>query len=466
MRKKLLMLAGGLCFSLGMSTLQAQQVSDNLQVYVFDPEQIEQWFGVNIYGVSDNGKYAVGFDDTFSGVAVIWDMDSREFRQITGSYKQKAEVYDVSDNGVAVGVFADNTLEETKTAMVPGYWKDGKWTALPLTEGIPIGKKDVNGCARTISPDGTIITGYVKDWFYWEKGQKNVDLCRPAVWINGVLQPMYDEVPSREGLGIGMGMWPNYASADGRVLGGLADHPTGARSPAVWIDGEMTRIYGEKDVDPDVDEFFYDGVVGGVSPNGKYVTGYFAPQGDGSVLIPFIYNTETKEKEELKGSWGSTTAVLDDGTVYGMSGYMGEALLRTSDYEGTLMNYLIEKYGIEKDDLECPFFTNVGAVSADGSVIGGYFAADAGFGAGMLPYLIVMGHPTSIQTAQNAPALRLEGQEIIAEGADKIELFDVSGCKLTGVAGAKVSVSGLSGVIIAKAYYANGETGHAKFVIR
>lgn len=84
----------------------------------------------------------------------------------------------------------------------------------------------------------------------------------------------------------------------------------------------------------------------------------------------------------------------------------------------------------------------------------------------MLPYVFVIDHPLSVQTAKNTQTLRIEGNEIFAEGAERIELYDVSGCKLDSITGDRISVSSLDGVVIAKGYFSNGETGHAKFIVR
>lgn len=464
MRGKLQLLAGGLCLMLGIANLQAQETQtlpENLQVYTFDEDQTKAWVGTTINGVSDNGKYAVGYS-ALTNTAIIWDLDSREFKQITGSHRNnRAMAYDVSDDGTVVGAYADTTLEATKSAIIPGFWKDGVWKPLPLIEGVAYTGGEFNG-ATGISPDGKTITGFIRESLYSEELKKNVARCRPAIWIDGVLQPRFESLPTSADE-TGYGAFSFHSSADGKVLSGRYDHPNGARALVVWIDGKMTFIDGAERTN-----YFFSAADNCVSPNGQYVAGYFAPEGVASGwMLPSLYNTTTQQKIDLPEGWSSVSTVLDDGTIYGSTGTGGTALMRTPDYEGSLVGYLVGKYHITEDDLGCSPST-VKAASADGKVIGSWYGISLGFGMSMLPCIIVQDRPaTSIETVDNnTPSLRMADGEISAEGAERIELYDVSGNRVGQIAAGKISVSGLSGMVIAKAHFRNGATGYAKFVVR
>lgn len=465
MKGKLQLLAGGLCLMLGISNLHAQETQtlpEDLQIYIFDEDQIEKWVGTTINGISDNGKYAVGHSE-LTKTAIIWDLDSRSYKQITGSHRNnRALAYDVSDDGTVVGAYADSTLEATKTALLPGYWKDGVWEPLPLVEGVPFAGDDFNGIATGITPDGKTITGYVREILYSDELKKNVKRFRPAIWIDGVLQPRFSSLPTSADE-TGYGAFSFHSSVDGKVLSGRYDHSNGSRALVVWIDGEITFIEGAE-----LTQYFFHAADNGVSPNGQYVVGYFAPEGAASGrLTPVLYDTTAKQKIEVSGNWSSISTVLDDGTIYGTTGTGGTALIRTGDYDGPLVDYLVGEYGIHADDLGCSPST-VKAASADGTVLGAWYPVDLGFGAAMLPCMIVLDHPTtSIETVNNGiPSLRMSNGEISAEGAERIELYDVSGSQIGHVASGKISVNGLSGIVIAKAHFQNGTIGYAKFVVR
>lgn len=56
--------------------------------------------------------------------------------------------------------------------------------------------------------------------------------------------------------------------------------------------------------------------------------------------------------------------------------------------------------------------------------------------------------------------------EVVAEGAARIEIYDVAGRMVIASDTEAVSVSGMNGVIVAKAIYANGEVKLSKFVVK
>jgi uncharacterized membrane protein len=123
--------------------------------------------GGTFWGISPNGEYATGNAEGYAGTSFLWNRTTGEFTQITSEHGEECYAYDVSNDGVVVGCFAhDNNgevKEGTEPYIVPGYWKDGVWTALEIP--FEIQRTDMNGYARAISGDGRTITGYVYDTY-------------------------------------------------------------------------------------------------------------------------------------------------------------------------------------------------------------------------------------------------------------------------------------------------------------
>lgn len=485
MKKQLLTWMG--CLALGTAAM-AQEMP---RVEVFEPQGnvADSLFGAFVQGVSHNGEWAVGHGTEYTNWSFIWNRTTGEFKLIEGSYEGVATASGVSNDGTVVGGFyKDVNNDGGLGCMLPGVWKDGVWTELPMeasftpTEGL---EASVNGEARFISADGSVITGYIMSYsfvrnFYDDKGElvetrKNVGLLRPAVWTrlaDGTysLNRKWKSMPTGDELQ--QGIWSNYGSSqDGMVLSVVADHPTGSRSPAVMIDGELTRIYGKKDLDLTSDEtqYFYDGVSTSVSPNGKYVPGYWDPYGNGYEIQAFVYDTETAETEEIAG-WGAATAALDDGTLFGFDGYIGHATIRTADksFCGGLDEYLRTYYGGYQGSLP----QTILSVSADGRTLGGWYAMADGIGLVMIPSIVLLnGEPGPADGLEESVCdtprsiIVCDGQ-VIAPLAARVELYSVQGLLLASAQGDRLSLEGKQGVVIAKAVYADGKQEIRKFTAR
>lgn len=468
MRKKLVILIGFLAFwGVGSYSLLAQNEM-TVKVYTLEdnPDWMDLYYGASVNGVSPNGKYAVGHGVDYSSNAFIWNRETGEFTQITGSHDEKAEVYAVSNDGTVVGAFKSEKIGSLGTAAdLPGYWKNGVWTELPLVKDITLKSGDINGWASGISADGHIITGQVKDFFYSEERGKNIELYRPAVWIDGVLQPAFKDLPEADKLQQGMVVFAS--SEDATILGGRADHPRGTRSPAIWIDGELIRIYGEHDIDPDVDDYFFDGNLNTISPDGKLAGGTYSATGSEYEAIGFIYDVEKREKKELGDPWYSVTVIQNDGTYYGTDGYIGKALIKKGDFEGTFLDYLKENYNFDEDERILP--VEILSVSQDGKTLVGWYPEVSDLGVAMMPSVVVIsdGSEAIGSVSGSLNHIWFNRQEIVAQGAEKIEIYDISGRKLCSREGTSVSVSQVKkGMVIAKAYYENGKNQVSKFVLR
>ena len=265
---------------------------------------------------------------------------------------------------------------------------------------------------------------------------RKVALLRPAVWkktANGTyqLQRKGNKMPTGDDLQ--QGIWSFYGSSqDGTVISVVADHPSGSRSPAVMINGELTRIYGKEDINVNLDDqYFYDGVSVTVSPNGKYVPGYWSPTGTSYDQIGFLYDTETDSLEELEG-WGAATVALDDGSIFGFDGYMGAAM-----YKGNLPQTIL-------------------SASGDGKTFGGWYSIADAIGALMVPSIVVLNsdpnaEPDHITEWKNDQrTIIVLGDEVIAPMAVKVELYSAQGVLLDSTTEDSITLEGAQGVVIVK----------------
>ncbi len=477
MKKNLLTICGYLV----LSTAFAQTDLPRVEVFIPQGEVKDSIPGSNVAGVSLNGEWAVGFGTEYSQHSFIWNRTTGEYSLITGSYEDLAYAYGVSNDGTVVGAFYKDFNDDGGLGcMVPGIWKDSVWTELPMennftpTEGL---EASVNGEACFISSDGTVITGYVSSLsfdrsFYDDEtgeflGTRKVSLMRPAIWTWKATRKAY--VLEKKGAGIPtgdelqQGIWSRYGSSqDGTVISVVADHPSGSRSPAVMVGGELIRIYGKEDIDVNSDEtqYFYDGVSVSVSPNGKYVPGYWSFTGSGYDLKAFVYDTETQTTEEIEG-WGAATVALDDGSIFGFDGYMGAALYRNADksFNGTLDEYLRLYYGGYNGILP----QTILSASGDGKTIGGWYAEADAIGAVSYPSIVVLnGEPNAepdhvAELNSDRRTIIVLGGEVIAPNAVKIELYSAQGTLLGSTADDRIAFDGAQGVIVAKATYEDGK---------
>lgn len=482
--KKLLTILS--CMALG--TAYAQNDLPRVEVFEAQGAVFDYIPGSNVQGVSYNGEWAVGFGTEYSQYSFIWNKTSGEYSLITGSYQDLAYAYGVSNDGTVVGAFYEDTEGNGGLGyMLPGIWKDGVWTKLPMentfvpTEGLIA---NVNGEACFISGDGAIITGYVqstsfKRSFYDEAGNlvetRNVSLMRPAIWTKKKdgsykLERKSSTMPTGDELQ--QGIWSYYGSSqDGTVISVVADHPTGSRSPGVVINGELIRIYGKEDIDiwSEETQYFFDGVSVTVSPNGKYVPGYFSITGSSSDDQAFVYDTETGETEELEG-WAAATVALDDGSLFGFDGYIGNALYRNADksFNGRFSDYLNLYYGGYSGNIP----QTVLSVSGDGKTIGGWYAEVDAIGFVMYPSIVVLnGEPNSepdhvAELNNDRRTIIVLGDEVIAPMAVKVELYSAQGSLLGSATADRIALETAQGVVVAKATYEDGKVEIKKVTVK
>lgn len=447
MRKCLLKSTGLFFLCCLFASLSAQNApKEKVSVYFLDEEYSD---GFNITAISPNGKYAVGHSEDLTHTAFIWDKETRKARPITGSGEDQALVYGVTNEGMVVGAFMDLTKSPTdgRTGCpVPGYWKEGEWTALPLRKGTTLSGSWLDGSALTVSADGTQICGSIQ----YRYGQYT-----PAIWKEGVLQDL-----EYEGVDQGQGGLCLAASSDLNVLGGWSEHENGSRGPAVWSNKIMTRPLGE---DPDA-EYFFDGQVRGVSSNGKYAVGYFSQDGTGFDAYPFIWSEETGTVKYADS--GLAAIVSDAGSVYGASAYMGDGTVYKGGITYDLADYLEENYDFNPDTLKFSLGT-VMSVTPDEKMIGGWsIVGNIGGMPLMAPYIVVI-EPAASSIESNPAAeisVRLTPNPVIdrlsIEGEfESAALYNSVGAEIvSGIRTASVDMSAFApGVYFVKVV--NGSSG-------
>lgn len=222
--KKHLLLSGLALVALSVSA------QDYPQVHLFD------YLG-NVNGVSDNGKFAAICDDE-NGYSYLWRADAPDDLydislisddELPSSQAAMAtEVYDVTDDGMAVGsvLFRDGHME-------PAYYKDDEWHMLPVSPfSINTNK------AIAVTPDGSVIGGYMfindKDagsganyypcqWFLNEDGEYDLKVYSDLLY------------PDREQQGFS----PMTMTPDGKVIAGYIYTGFASMLNALVVDGEL-----------------------------------------------------------------------------------------------------------------------------------------------------------------------------------------------------------------------------------
>lgn len=350
--KKLLPIAFGVAVSLSALHLQAQEKST---LYYYDEIVDEMLLGGGLKNTSPNGKYAVGFDDTFMETGYMWDATSKKLTMIDAGDGETAFAEDVNNDGTILGAFAD-----AEGMFTPGYYKDGKWHGLPLpaeTKEVRRKDNDYAPLAQAFSADGKVIGGTV----YYNDGY-----FRPVLWIDGELKEFTDIKVE------GQGFYLYDINKDGSMIAGWVENFMGERLPAIIVDGKMKILY-EPDMELE-DRNFVESVASHIDQENN-VTGYIIDE-DG-ITHGFMYN----EKDGFKYvSDGLISCSLNHNCIFGSTGYMGTATIIRDGKEMNLLNIL----GIETKKL----VSNVMACSDDASLLVGMGVQGNEMGIYSVPFVI------------------------------------------------------------------------------
>lgn len=177
-----------------------------------------------VTAISANGKWACGVksDGSNPNIAFLWDLTSNEITPLGID----TEVYGVSNDGVAVGLFpCKGASSNGATTAVPGYWKDGAWHRLDVSK---FTDSSAYGEGYCISPDGQYIGGavYIDDVF------------SPVLWKNGEMVKVFNN---------GFAGLVRTMSEDGSLFGGwgYTAERKDTRQPVLWdADGQTTVLNG------------------------------------------------------------------------------------------------------------------------------------------------------------------------------------------------------------------------------
>ena len=234
------------------------------------------------YSVSDNKKHVV--------IQGYTEASSYYWSEETGGISFSGSGFAVNDDGIVAGCYTNSDGYN-----VAGLWHPDtqEWEFLGMNPVMPefiLDNYDYNG-AWAMSNDGKKI-GIMQFDEFWNTGT--------FVWSE---EEGYVQLPN----GGSSVTRPQGMSSDGSVVAGFFTDDIGYRGPCYWIDGEIFQIGS------------YPGEAWGVSPNGRYVCGFF----NDSKGCAFVYDIQNDELTMIENTLttilGSMTAlcVTDEGNAFG-----------------------------------------------------------------------------------------------------------------------------------------------------
>lgn len=229
MRKTLLLSVALLCAA-------ANADAQDYTTQSFASVTFDDYYGdlVQTYGifnkVSNNGKYAVGYDITTyqTLAAYLWKRENPTQLYHLNQTLNRVSMMDVSDDGVIVGSFEERDYSNADAAMknavtYPGTCDlDGNWTQLPVPANYAVKNarsEDFTEQARAITPDGKFIAGNLsvkvgeRD-LGADLGTLDVVYDLPVLWTKGA--EGYELTQVYGGLGRGSKVYKDGAWVDGR----------------------------------------------------------------------------------------------------------------------------------------------------------------------------------------------------------------------------------------------------------
>ena len=315
------------------------------KVYLFD------YLG-DVNGVSDNGMFAAITDEE-QGFAYLWrasapddlyDISEISEDGLPSSQTVAAtQVYDVTDDGMAVGC-----LVYRNGHSAPAYYEDGEWKMLPLHPN----SRDSN-VAIAVTPDGSVIAGYQ---MIIDPEATSGSNTYPCQWIRQE-DGEYDLVaytnldyPDKEQ----QGFFPMTQSPDGKVIGGYIFTGFASILNALVVDGEL-RMFDTYKIEGEPWEY-----------NGKYYAGTYVDE-DGEVKQLWVEDPDDPRieifgegfidgyKDAVHGEEGALRGFFtncdDKGNFYGCRTYVenvtedGEADLTS---KAVIYNYLDDTWYTEE----------------------------------------------------------------------------------------------------------------------
>ena len=309
-----------------------------------NPELIEIGLG-SLTGISNNGQYICGSNQP--SPPFIWSASTGRIELGPESY----ELFDISDNGIAVGRYLDTTLIAPNGDPVyrAGYWDNNIWTGFEGIDTVP--PLDFQSFTHSygINSDGSKAVGMVwlPNWrtqaCYWSIPDTGIGLLEK---VGGTL----------------VGSRANAISDDGSIIVGWnGGNPSPDRRPFYW--NPQPHFIGAFDSTYDVS-----GDCFGISSNGDVIVG--------RQIWPFIWTEETGIQHIVADStqyWsGQAHGISDNGIVVGyvdlgFSNY--RAFIKKPGWSDIVLieDYLPDSLGIT--GYENWYFAFSNAISANGNLI-------------------------------------------------------------------------------------------------
>ena len=360
-------------------------------------EDVEYCIGALFNKVSNNGKYVAGYassDLGGSNVGFVYLVEEDSMLvlnpewedYIEQSHLVKATAMDVSDAGIVVGQYA------FQMQVYPAFYniQTAQWTQLETPANV-LGKiteaGSLYGEATSISADGKYIGGYVTAQMDNSTRSKQVRRSVACVWVrtnDDELNPTYElQMPIDEDHTkiMTQGDWAWHMSDDGQWLGGNSSANSGCFNVAIWENNftdtlKRNILIGKADWDrseddngdgkiddedgADAGQYFWNGIVTCVSPNGEWIVGYHTFNGTGyndveiSTAVGFRYNTKTEVLEDTLFA-GCPTVVFNDGEMI----FTNTSILSSSDDKKVQCgSYLIVAEGLGAMNMPAIIFPN------------------------------------------------------------------------------------------------------------
>lgn len=381
--------------------------------------------------VSNDGRYAVGYDEVLSGASYYWSINEPDKLVMVAdpSVDGYTTLNDISNTGVMVGSKDAQLENDEYVRMYPAiYTFDNKWETLPVPANYSVKQSWDYSSARTtnsvraITPDGKYMAGqlYLSETVDGEEVVSTTRLV-PVLWENGELKTVYDNLGIKTFYVWGI-------SNDGNIIVGVNTSDNGGQNPAYIKDGQLYEVFNCNE-----ESTFNGGIICSIdADNNMY--GYFTD--DNMETKYFKYDLA----EDKIVYYDNRVICSGGGNIYGTSYYY--------DSEGTLKD--MPQGGIYSV-LDC---------SDDGKVVCGGGITDIGFGAANCPAVVVMDEISSgIDTAnpdmdEISIDYRRAGSLYINGVYDSAELYSLDGMLLQrGKQGASFNLSSKpSGTYIVKVY--------------
>lgn len=317
-----------------------------------------EWYPTNnatAAAISNNGRWVVGGNERNG---FILDLNNDKITELMG-----IELYDVADNGVAVGSNHTTIGDGVATIYIDGIATDIDLSSVTANNSM--------SCCTGITPDGEYIVG----WF-WE-----YDESAYYAGIYGMVIPFcYDVLKNQVTIPEAADqLYPVAATAikgvapDRSMIG--YEQSNGIFS-IVWKDEYTPYEYVDFEYDAEYNPTFAFGDTQNLmSQTGNFVYGKYVEYTDvGEITCPAIYNRTSGQKILFAGN-GSVTAMAENGIAFlnDVPYYLGTTSFVVDTTKGEpyvqkpLIDWLLDEYSIDLHKYIIDGFITIGDMEADDS---------------------------------------------------------------------------------------------------